>query len=165
MLSLVKVFLCGCTALLCLTSIGCFPKPNGPRAAVIHYAIRLRPGQDLRREIERFSKAREIKAGWIVGCVGSLTRLNLRLANQPGPTERDGHFEIVSLVGTLSTSGVHLHLSASDERGLTLGGHLLEGNSVYTTAEIIIAESKRLRFSRARDGTTPWPELQIAPAK
>ena len=63
--------------------------------------------------------------------------------------------------GTVSISGSHLHLSISDSTGKTIGGHLLEDNLVYTTAEIVIGESKNLLFTREKDGTTPWEELQI----
>lgn len=125
------------------------------------HAFRLKPGQDLRKEIEAYVKKEGIKAGWMVTCVGSLEQANLRLANQPGGTAYSGHFEIVSLVGTLSTAGSHLHLSFSDSTGKTLGGHLLPGNIVYTTAEIVIGESKDLVFTRENDDTTPWDELQI----
>ena len=72
-----------------------------------------------------------------------------------------GHFEIVSLVGTLSTEGSHVHLSIADSTGKTIGGHLLEGCTIYTTAEIVIAKSNEMHFTREEDGTTPWKELQI----
>jgi predicted DNA-binding protein with PD1-like motif len=125
------------------------------------HAFRLKPGQDLRKEIETFVGKENIKAGWMVTCVGSLTQAHLRLANQPGGTYYKGHFEIVSLTGTLSTAGSHLHLSFSDSTGNTLGGHLLGDNIIYTTAEIVIGESKDLLFTREKDGTTPWEELQV----
>lgn len=125
------------------------------------HAFRLKPGQDLRLEIEAYVQANGIRAGWMVTCVGSLTQVTLRLANQPEGTTYVGHFEIVSLVGTLSTAGCHLHLSFSDSNGTTLGGHLLPGNLVYTTAEIVIGESTTMEFTREVDGTTPWQELQI----
>lgn len=125
------------------------------------HAFRLKPGQDLREEIESFVRREDIKAGWMVTCVGSLTQASLRLANQSGATTLAGHFEIVSLVGTLSTNGCHLHLSVSDSTGRTVGGHLLAGNTVYTTAEIVIGESRDLVFTREVDGSTPWEELQI----
>lgn len=131
------------------------------RDATKIHAIRLKPGQDLRKEIEAFVRKENIKAGWMVTAVGSLTQANLRLANQPEGTQFKGHFEIVSLVGTLSTAGCHLHLSFSDSTGKTIGGHLLAGNIVYTTAEIVIGESKDLVFTREKDGSTPWEELQI----
>jgi hypothetical protein len=37
----------------------------------------------------------------------------------------------------------------------------MDGCKVYTTGEIIIGESKHLIFTREKDGTTPWEELQI----
>ena len=73
-----------------------------------------------------------------------------------------GHFEIVSLVGTLSPGkGSHLHMSISDGEGNCFGGHLLDGNLVYTTAEIVIQEAQDIEFIRACDGATEWPELRI----
>ena len=125
------------------------------------HAFRLTPGQDLRQGIEAYVHAHGIRAGWMVTCVGSLTQVVLRLANQTEGTTYTGHFEIVSLVGTLSTAGCHLHLSFSNSTGTTLGGHLLPGSLVYTTAEIVIGESTTMEFTRAVDGTTPWQELQI----
>ena len=125
------------------------------------HAFRLRPGQDLKKEIQAFVQKENIQAGWIMTCVGSLSQTNLRFANQASGTKSSGHFEIVSLVGTVSTNGSHLHLSFSDSLGHTTGGHLLEENLVYTTAEIVIGESSQLIFTRQKDGTTPWEELQV----
>jgi uncharacterized protein len=69
----------------------------------ITYAFRLKPGQDLRNEIEAFVQKENFQAGWIITCVGSLMQTNLRFANQPEGSGRNGHFEIVSLTGTIST--------------------------------------------------------------
>jgi predicted DNA-binding protein with PD1-like motif len=135
-------------------------QPLKPTDTTSH-VFRLKPGQDLRKEIEAFVQKENILAGWIITCVGSLTQTNLRFANQPGGSGSNGHFEIVSLTGTISTSGSHLHMSVSDSLGRTIGGHLLDGNIVYTTAEIVIGESKSLVFSREKDGTTAWEELQV----
>ena len=125
------------------------------------HALRLKPNQDLKQEIEAFVKKEHIEAGWIMTCVGSLTQANLRYANQPEGTKSNGHFEIVSLVGTVSVNGSHIHLSISDSLGVTKGGHLLDENLVYTTAEIVIGESKSHVFVREKDASTPWEELQI----
>ena len=125
------------------------------------HAFRLKPGQDLRQEITRYVQAHHITAGWISCGVGSLTDYHLRFANQPDGTKASGHFEIVSLTGTVSVNGAHLHLSISDSTGKTTGGHLLDGNIIYTTAEIVLQEEKNLVFTREKDGTTPWEELQI----
>lgn len=127
------------------------------------HPIRLKPGQDLRQSLLDYVADKKIVAGFMVTCAGSLTQYNLRFADQPNGQKGLGHFEIVSLTGTLSTNGLHLHMSISDETGKTIGGHLLSENIVYTTAEIVIAESTDHVFTREKDGTTAWEELQIKP--
>lgn len=124
--------------------------------------LRLRPGQDLRQELLRAVEREGLEAAAIVTCVGSLTRANLRFANQPEGSAVEGHhLEIVSLVGTLSTHGSHLHLAVSDETGRTLGGHLLDGCTVFTTAEVVLVALDDLRFRRDVDPDTTWKELVI----
>lgn len=127
------------------------------------YAFRLLPGQDLKTEIQRFVDKEGIEAGFILTCVGSLTEWHLRFANVAEGTKGSGHFEIVSLVGTVSVNGSHLHMSISDSLGQVTGGHLLADNLVYTTAEIVIGESREYVFRRANDGTTDYEELQVDP--
>ncbi|RYF84749.1 MAG: DNA-binding protein, partial [Chitinophagaceae bacterium] len=117
------------------------------------HAVRLKPGADLRKEIEDYVKKNNIKAGWIATCAGSLTTYNIRFANQPDGVKDSGHFEIVSLTGTASVNGSHLHISISDSTGRTIGGHLLDSNIVYTTAEIILQEDDSFVFTREKDGT------------
>jgi predicted DNA-binding protein with PD1-like motif len=125
------------------------------------HPLRLKPSADLKKEIEAYVKQNNITAGWISSCAGSLTDYHIRFANQSDGEKAKGHFEIVSLSGTVSTEGSHLHISVSDSTGKTTGGHLLEGNLIYTTAEIVILEDDDFIFSREKDGTTPWEELQI----
>lgn len=125
------------------------------------HAFRLLPDEDLRRGIQRYVDAQGIEAGWVATCVGSLSELHLRYADRSDGEKRSGRFEIVSLVGTVSKNGSHLHLAVSDERGATLGGHLLDGCQVYTTAEIVLGSAEGLCFTRERDGTTSWPELVV----
>lgn len=125
------------------------------------YSYRLQPGQDLKNELDAIVRQERIEAGAILTCVGSLTDVTLRLANQTEPSVWQGHFEIVSLVGTLSTNGSHLHLSVSDSTGRTLGGHLLEGCSIYTTAELVIAVMPDIVYTREPDPTYGYRELMI----
>ncbi len=125
------------------------------------HAFRLKPGQDLREEIQNLVAEKQIKAGWIGTCVGSLTKYNIRFANQSNGAADSGHFEIVSLTGTVSINGSHIHLSISDSTGKTIGGHLLEGCKIYTTAEIVILSTDKYEFKREMDGSTPWEELQV----
>lgn len=127
------------------------------------HAFRLSPGQDLKQEIQAYVRTHHIRAGWLVSCVGSLQNLHLRLANRQETSQFDGYFEIVSATGTLSPDGLHLHLSASDQDGQTIGGHLVDGNRVYTTVEIVIGESQDLEFKRILDPQTGYPELQVQP--
>ena len=125
------------------------------------YVFRLKPGEDLRKSIEAFVKEKNIIAGWINTCVGSLTDYTIRFANQQQGTSGSGHFEIVNLTGTVSVNGSHLHISISDSEGKTIGGHLLEGCKIYTTAEIVIGSTTAYEFKRKKDGTTEWEELQV----
>lgn len=127
------------------------------------YAFRLLPGQDLKKEIQEFVTTNNIQAGWIGTCVGSLTNYNIRFANQKEGSRGSGFFEIVSLTGTLSANGSHLHICISDHEGKTIGGHLLEENIIYTTAEVIIQASDAILFNREIDDKTGWPELTVKP--
>ena len=129
------------------------------------HAFHLKPGQDLKKGIQKIVDEQQIKAGWISTCVGSLTNYNIRFSNQPNSSSDSGHFEIVSLTGTVSVNGSHIHLSLSDSTGKTIGGHLSDGCRIYTTAEIVICSSNDFVFKREKDGTTPWDELQVEAVK
>ena len=101
--------------------------------------FRLKPAEDLFDCIESFVADHRIEAGCVLSSVGSLTHATLRLANCSYYNESEGHFEIVSMTGTVSTNGSHIHIAISDRDGVTIGGHLVSGCKVYTTAEIVLA--------------------------
>ena len=128
------------------------------------HPTRLNPGQDLKRAIQSLVEDNNIRAGWVATCVGSLTQLNLRFANKEKGAREAGFFEIISLSGTVSKNGCHLHLSVGREDGTIIGGHLLDGCIVYTTAEIVIEETAEFIFHREHDGKTGWKELRIEKA-
>lgn len=68
-------------------------------------------------------------------------------------------FEVVSLVGTFSRAGAcHLHISLSDEKGETIGGHLIEG-TVFTTLEVVLGTIHGVEFSREFSESTGYLEL------
>ncbi|HSS22132.1 MAG TPA: PPC domain-containing DNA-binding protein [Pyrinomonadaceae bacterium] len=136
----------------------------GETKSIRVFAVRLKPGQDLRKELETFARDNHIRAGFIITTVGSLRHAAIRFADQQTPANLDGKFEIVSLVGTLGPDGVHLHVSLSDSTGRTVGGHLVEGCLVYTTAEIVIGDASGLTFSREKDSETGYQELRIRQA-
>ena len=112
------------------------------------HTFRLKPKQDLFKEIKTFVDEKGIEAGIILACVGSLTTATLRLANSTSYNTIKGPFEIVSLTGTVSTHGSHLHISISNGDGPTIGGHLVGGCLIYTTAEIVIAEFPEIVYKR-----------------
>ncbi len=134
-------------------------------AAMKTYAIRLKPNQDLVGELNKFVEKEKIKAGFILTAVGSVKKAKIRFANQPNLAEIPGFLEIVSMTGTLSLNGSHLHGSFSDKDGKTVGGHLAEGSPIYTTAEIVIGELEDVEFIREKDPETTYNELKIVPRK
>src|SRR5690606_1718462 len=125
------------------------------------HAFRLNPGDDLKEAIEKHVSNYQIVAGLILTCVGSLNKTSLRMAGKKDTISINGDQEIVSLVGTLSTKGCHLHLSVSDTEGKMLGGHLKEGCIVRTTAEVVIGVLENLSFNRELDKATGFKELKI----
>ncbi len=127
------------------------------------HALRLCPGQDLKRELDALARQENLRAGFMVTCVGSLRKVMIRPANQPGPLILEQKMEIVSLTGTLSPDGSHLHIALSDSTGATIGGHLLEGCEIYTTAEIVVGEAEHLQFRRETDPVTTYREMKIEP--
>ena len=134
---------------------------NDPSSRLRGYAFRLRPHEDLKKCIQQFAKTNGLKAGAILSAVGSLERLNIRFANQPDGTVRTGFFEIVSLTGTFSEASCHIHICVSDANGQTLGGHLLDENLIYTTAEIVVVNLYDLEFMRLTDITYNYKELVV----
>lgn len=127
----------------------------------IVHVMRFKPHEDLKKSLTEFVERNKIEAGIILTCVGSLEQINLRFANQSEGKKATGHWEIVSLTGTLSVHGFHLHMSVSDSSGVTTGGHLLDDNLIYTTAEIAIMEIPTLRFTRELDNTYGYKELSV----
>ena len=128
-------------------------------------SFRLKPGQDLKLALDELVQHRQIVAGTLLTCVGSLTDVALRLANQNEATHYSGHLEIVSLTGTLSANGSHVHLSVSDSTGRTLGGHLMAGCKIYTTAEIVVGLLPDVVFTREPDPTFGYRELVVRKKK
>ncbi len=125
------------------------------------YTFRLKAGQDLFDEIEAFVGERHIEAGCVLSSVGSLTHATLRLANRDYYNEYEGHFEIVSMTGTVSIHGSHLHVSISDGDGATVGGHLVSGCKIYTTAEMVLAVFEDVVYKREFAADSGYEELVV----
>jgi len=127
------------------------------------FSFRFRPGQDLGDSIDAWVKEQKLEAGCVLCAVGSLTHATIRLADRQLPSEYEGPFEIVSLIGTLSLHGSHLHIAISDRNGITIGGHLLSGCTIYTTAEIVIAHFPQQVYRREFSNDSGFEELVVSP--
>lgn len=122
--------------------------------------VRLRPGDDLRGAVAALPGEAGFRAGFILSAVGSLSRVRLRFAGAVTIWERKADFEILTLSGTLGPDGPHLHMSVSDASGTVVGGHVLEGCVVRTTAEIVVGIAPGWVFRRAVDPETGYLELK-----
>ena len=125
------------------------------------HAIRLIYGMDLKEEIEKCTIENNISAGCILSAVGCLNKLVLRTAGAKSVEEIEDDFEIVSATGTISPDGCHIHISVSDDKLQTYGGHLKNGCIVNTTVELILLELDEYNFTREMDEKTGYKELVI----
>lgn len=124
------------------------------------HVLRMQPGEDVRSTLDQWTKAGNVEAAAIISAVGSLSTAHLRYANRADGIITTGDLEVVSLSGTLSKHGMHLHIAVADRDGRTLGGHLLVGCTVRTTLELIIAEVDDVRMVRRKDEATGYDELE-----
>ncbi len=125
------------------------------------HQTRLLPHQDLKLQILNLCTEKNISAGTVLSSVGSLTVANIRYSDQKNGTLLHGPFEILSLNGTVSKNGLHLHIAISGNSGKTLGGHLLDGCLIHTTCELVIGELEDTIFTRELDSQTNYMELKI----
>ena len=99
--------------------------------------LTLGPGSDLRLSLERLAVERNA-SGFVLGVVGNLTRAAFQCPGRPQPTVLEGDLEIITLNGTISPQGVHLHLSLSDGDCQVWGGHLEPGTIVQKGADLLV---------------------------
>ena len=125
------------------------------------HVMRSTRGMDLKKSIEEYVISNNINAGIVGACVGSLYEAQVRPANKKVGIILKDKYEIVSMTGTLSKNGCHIHISLSDGNLLTVGGHLKEGCFVNTTAEIVIIELDEFVFTREPDENTGFKELSF----
>lgn len=127
--------------------------------AVRFHCFRLHRGDDLMESIRQLCRSKQIRAGVVLSAVGCILRGRLRDAS--GVTIRDieGHYEIVSLNGTVSAQRCHLHIALSAEDLSTIGGHLCPGCIINTTCELVIAELPGIEYGVEEDPETGYDEL------
>jgi predicted DNA-binding protein with PD1-like motif len=126
--------------------------------------LRLAPQQDLRAALESTLAGRGVSAAFVLQAIGSLCVARIRFAGMPQASELRGDLEILTLGGSLSPDGAHLHISVADAQGSVTGGHVEYGCMVRTTAEILVLLLPDHSFSRAIDAASGFKELLIRPA-
>jgi predicted DNA-binding protein with PD1-like motif len=124
---------------------------------------------DLKQALEAFTRVEALSAGCILSGIGSLSAARLRMPGALGEADAvrtfDGPMEIVSLAGTLSPDGLHVHVSLAGRDGACVGGHLVPGCIVHTTAELVIGELTDVAFraaARPGDGVRRTPRRAVA---
>ncbi|MCP9825964.1 PCC domain-containing protein [Synechococcus sp. EJ6-Ellesmere] len=99
--------------------------------------LHLKPGSDLRQALEQLA-VEQNASGFVLGVVGNLAQAAFQCPGKISPTVLRGELEIITLQGTLSPEGVHLHLSLSDGDCRVWGGHLEPGSRVLKGADLLV---------------------------
>jgi len=123
------------------------------------FPLRIPPGADLRKTLEDCLQAQAQTSAFVLSGIGSLDHARIRYAAQHEETLLAGPLEILSLAGSISSGGAHLHMSASSASGQVLGGHVCYGNTIRTTAEVLLVFVQGWRLSREYDSRTGYREL------
>lgn len=123
--------------------------------------VRLSPGADIRRALEDALRSQSASSAFVMSGIGSLTEARLRYAGEDTESTIAGPLEILSLSGSLTPEGAHLHMAVSDASGRVFGGHVGRGNVVRTTAEILLALLPDWDLTREHDAATGFNELVV----
>jgi len=123
--------------------------------------IRLAPGRDLRRALEEIAAEQASGSAFVVAGIGSLVEGRLRYAGAAAESVLPGPLEMLSVSGTLGASGAHLHMTVADPSGRVFGGHVGYGNSIRTTAELLLAPLADWSLTREHDPATGFRELVV----
>ena len=124
--------------------------------------LKLAPGSDLRLSLEELAQ-REGSSGFVLGVVGNLTKASFQCPGQAEPTVLEGDLEVITLNGTFSPEGVHLHLSLSDGACQVWGGHLEPGTIVQKGVDLLIGVLEQRDASPAPQAATPRIEIAVLP--
>jgi predicted DNA-binding protein with PD1-like motif len=124
-----------------------------------HCVKRLSRGHDLKRSMAELMESSGMRAAVVASLVGSLTHAKLRAAGGQKILDITGPIEITGATGTLSPTGMHVHIAIADANGATFGGHLIEGCIVSSTVEVVLSEVAGWQFNRLVDADTGHQEL------
>ena len=100
-------------------------------------AVHLPAGADVRRSLEELAQQHNA-SGFVLSVVGNMRQARFACPGRPEPSVLSGELEIITLQGTISPQGVHLHLSFSDADCHVWGGHLEHGSLVLKGADLLV---------------------------
>ena len=123
--------------------------------------LKLAPGSDLRLSLEELAQ-RDGISGFVLGVIGNLTKASFQCPGQAEPTVLEGDLEVITLNGTFSPEGVHLHLSLSDGACQVWGGHLEPGTIVQKGVDLLIGVLEQREGRPARQTAAAAPRMEIA---
>jgi len=124
--------------------------------------LKLAPGSDLRLSLEELAQ-RDGISGFVLGVVGNLNKASFQCPGQAEPTVLEGDLEVITLNGTFSPEGVHLHLSLSDGACQVWGGHLEPGTIVQKGVDLLIGVLEQREGRPARQTAAPRIEIAVLP--
>ena len=124
--------------------------------------LKLAPGSDLRLSLEELAQ-RDGISGFVLGVVGNLTKASFQCPGQAEPTVLEGDLEVITLNGTFSPEGVHLHLSLSDGACQVWGGHLEPGTIVQKGVDLLVGVLEQREGRPARQTAAPRIEIAVLP--
>lgn len=99
--------------------------------------MHLGSGSDLLRSLEALVQEHQV-SGFVLSVVGNLSQAAFQCPGKAGPSVLRGELEIITLQGTVSPEGVHLHLSLADGDCQVWGGHLEPGSLVLRGADLLV---------------------------
>ena len=127
------------------------------RAVPLH----LEAGSDVRRSLEQLALDHNA-GGFVLSVVGNLSQAAFACPGKSAPTVLAGELEIITLQGTISPDGVHLHLSFSDASCQMWGGHLEHGTLVLRGADLLVGLLSTNSSAAPRASARSEPRVEIA---
>ena len=123
------------------------------------FSLHLESKVDLIRYL-RETASNENKFGYVLGVVGNISVARFKCPEKEKPTVIKGNLEIITLNGTLSPNGCHIHISVSDSNCRVWGGHLEEGTKTLKGADILVGflDNKSIRNSLQSDKSINIPK-------
>ncbi len=108
------------------------------------YVVRIDKGEEILEEIKELAEKENIKLAKVeaLGAINNFTVGVYKVEEKKYYANSfTGNFEIVSLLGTISTMNnnfyAHIHMSAGNDKGEVFGGHLNKA-TVSATCEMVI---------------------------